>query len=167
MFLHSYQLMNNNLDLVESVIRNSKIIAFDCEYFDTSKTPGSPAIKINTEQLLKIGKMIGNNIHNEIIVFYNHDISKDKEEETSKIIAEMIWYINEGSLLKPSVDFEYYDVQKDADIIYYFKHDIVYKKWWVSLNKNKWIPVTINEYLSLLDDEITDHLISQIEKYHE
>lgn len=133
-----------DMEEVEPLIRNADIVSFDVSCIRQSDAPGNGNATPNGfygEEACQIVRYAGISDKLSSIGFYEINPASDKGEQTSHLVAQMMWYFLEGFYNRKK-DFPYKD--KDEYIKYRVlikenHHEIVFYKskksdrWWMEV----------------------------------
>lgn len=162
---------------IEPVLRDADIVSIDISSVRHSDAPANPYVSPNGlygEEICQLTWYAGLSDRVSSIGFYEYNPELDVRNQTSKLIAQMIWYFVEGFYnrkydvpKKNSSEFIKYNVTLQED-----KYEIVFYKskkserWWMeipyTLNKNSkferhhLLPCTYSDYKLACNNEIPD-----------
>lgn len=157
----------------EPFLRKANMVSFDLScirFADAPAVLGASAGGLEAEEAFALSRYAGmsNAVHS--IGFYGFDASRDTQQQTAQLVAQLIWYFTEGFYQrksefpeKDSNNWTRYIVPlKDAD------HDIVFFKspktdrWWMQIPDTRqtqghvWEPCSYSDYQVACHGEIPD-----------
>jgi formiminoglutamase len=166
-----------NIEAVEPFVRNADMVSFDISSVRQSDAPGNADASPNGfygEEACQIVRYAGMSDKLSSIGFYEVNPAFDKGEQTSQLVAQMIWYFIDGYYNRkhdfPMIDKE--DYIKYLVFIQDHKYEIVFFKskksdrWWMEVPcptnlRNKYerhylIPCSYSDYQTALREEMPD-----------
>ena len=179
LYFDTYRLGNvkANIEEVEPIVRNADMLSFDISSVRQSDAPGNKNASPNGfygEEVCQIIRYAGLSDKLSSIGFYEINPSFDKNEQTSHLLAQMIWYFIDGFYNRKN-DFPYlnpenykkYAVSIDED-----KHEIEFYKskksdrWWMKVpckttlqskyERHYLVPCSYNDYQTACKNDIPD-----------
>ena len=140
---HRLGVVRNEIEEVEPVLRNADILSVDISCVRLSDAPanfaGSPN-GFSGEEICKIMRYAGLSGRLSYLGVYEYEFSSDSNDQTAKLIAQMMWYFLEGHFnrikrLTPNEeDFMKYHVSMrdgEYDAIFYKNKQL--DKWWMEI----------------------------------
>ena len=187
MFFDAVRLGELKKDIAEAepILRDVDIASFDIAAIRRSDAPGNALANPNGfdgEQACALARYCGLSDKLSSFGIYNYLPSKDQEETTAQLIAQMCWYFFEGfSLRKGDYPFaRKEDYDKFTVLIQDGEHDLVFYKspysgrWWIQIpmsemlmenhNRHQLIPCSYNDYLEALEDEVPERWWRAVKK---
>jgi len=180
--------VRKNLEEVEPLVRNADLLSFDISSIRQSDAPGSQNASPNGlygEEACQIARYAGLSDKLTSIGFYEFCPSFDMGEQTSQLVAQMIWYFIDGYYNRKGDTPTRQSKETSAFIKYTvtlreFKNQIKFFKskksdrWWMEIPcptslKPKYerqilVPCSYNEYLAACQDEIPDKWLQAYRK---
>ena len=175
LFFDAYRLGEvKNLELVEPVMRDADLVSVDigaikANYAFANKNTSPNGF--NGEEICAVARYAG--LSDKVTSFgvFEYNSSFDVNNQTAKLIAQMIWYFIEGYNFRAK-DYPYTTKEKyqkfsvmfeDDDPISFYKSDRS-GRWWMEINlitDNKYkrhtlIPCTYKDYEDALDQKIPE-----------
>lgn len=96
-------LMRSNLDEVEPIVRNADMVSLDISAVRRPDAPGCPHNSSNGfygEEICQISKFVGLSDKLSSFGIYEYDPTLDFNNQTSQLIAHIIWYFVEGFVFR-------------------------------------------------------------------
>jgi formiminoglutamase len=167
-------IVRQNIEEVEPVLRDADMLSIDISAIRMADAPGRAGATPNGfsgEELCQIARYAGLSDKLTSIGIYEYNPHYDNQNQTSQLIAQMVWYFVEGyysrrgdfpinmnNFLKFTVKFEQYD------------HELVFwkskttERWWMELpygDKKKYarhqmVPCSYADYEMACKDELPD-----------
>lgn len=179
LYFDAYRLgwAQHNMQEIEPIVRNADIMTFDVSAIRQSEAPGNKNASPNGfygEQACQICRYAGLSDKLTSIGFYEVNPEMDRGEQTSHLLAQMIWYFIDGvnnrkkefpvgsrkNYLKYRVTLQ----EGDKEILFY-KSDKS-ERWWMDVpypshDKIKYerhllVPCSYNDYKTACEDEVPD-----------
>ena len=179
LFFDVYRLgyVRENLEEVEPIVRNADMLSFDISALRQSDAPGNKNSSPNGfygEEACRITRYAGLSDKLTSIGFYETNPLCDKNNQTTHLVAQMIWYFIDG----------YYNRKNDYPIgntaeytkfrvsIQEDKHEIIFHKsnksdkWWMNVpypdnkkikyERHCMVPCSYNDYQMACKDDVPD-----------
>jgi arginase family enzyme len=171
---HRLGMVRQNMEEVEPVLRDADMLSIDISAIRQADAPGHSQATPNGfsgEELCQIARYAGISDKLTSIGVYEYNASKDLNNQTSQLIAQMLWYFIEGfysrkgdfpinldEFLKFTVKFDEYD------------HELIFwkskatERWWMELpfgDKKKYarhqmVPCSYADYEMACKEELPD-----------
>ncbi len=105
LFFETYRvgLMRSNLDEVEPIVRNADMVSIDISAVRRPDAPGCPHNSSNGfygEEICQISKFVGLSDKLTSFGIYEYDPTLDFNNQTSQLIAHILWYFVEGFVFR-------------------------------------------------------------------
>lgn len=179
LFFDIYRLGNvrANIEEVEPIVRNADLVTFDISAIRQSDAPANGNASPNGfygEEVCKIARYAGMSDKLTSIGFYEVNPKLDRQEQTSHLVAQMIWYFIDGFYnrkhdfpLKEKENYIKYLVSikdhKDEIIFYKSKKS---DRWWMEIpiktnmkpkyERHYLVPCSYHDYQTACKDDIPD-----------
>jgi arginase family enzyme len=179
LFFDIYRLGNvrANIEEVEPIVRNADLVTFDISAIRQSDAPANGNASPNGfygEEVCKIARYAGMSDKLTSIGFYEVNPKLDRQEQTSHLVAQMIWYFIDGFYnrkhdfpLKEKENYIKYLVSikdhKDEIIFYKSKKS---DRWWMEIpiktnmkpkyERHYLVPCSYQDYQTACKDDIPD-----------
>ncbi len=172
-----------NPEMMEPVIRDADLMAFQIEALRHSDAPGqskpSPG-GFTMEEACQISRYAGMSDKLKSFGIFGYHQEWDVRGQTAQVIAQMIWYCLEGFYQRKG-DFpattdgltEYVVDMKDYDVPLVFWKSDKSGRWWFQLavkagrkpQRHRLIPCTYEDYRMACRDELPDRLIHAMRRF--
>ncbi len=179
LFFDSYRVgvIRNNLEEAEPLLRNADVLSVDISSVRQSDAPGNEHASPNGfygEEICRICRYAGMSDKLTSAGFYEINPVLDVNEQTSKLVAQMIWFLIEGFSLRKndhpraeSNDYQKYHVfnkKLDQEIVFYKSKKS--GRWWmevpcsantdVKYKRHYLIACSQKDYQTALEDNLPD-----------
>ncbi|MBU0488222.1 MAG: formimidoylglutamase [Bacteroidetes bacterium] len=178
LYFDAYRLgvVRSDMEEVEPIVRNADMLTFDVSAIRQSDAPGNGNASPNGfygEEACQITRYAGISDKLSCIGFFETNPIFDQHEQTSHLVAQMIWYFLEGFYnrkkdfpLRDKDDFLKYRVS-----ISNHKHEIVFYKskksdrWWMEVpfsdemskyERHHLVPCSYKDYEAAINEEMPD-----------
>ncbi|MBO7493053.1 MAG: formimidoylglutamase [Bacteroidales bacterium] len=178
LFFETYRvgLMRTNLEEVEPVVRNADMVSLDISAVRRPDAPGCPHNSSNGfygEEICQIAKFVGLSDKLSSFGIYEYDPTLDFNNQTSQLIAHILWYFVEGFLFrqgegqfKNKNDYRQFNISVTGalDEMVFFNSKKS-GRWWVIVpiyqkEKNQvqhyYLPCSKRDYQLACEDKISD-----------
>ena len=189
LYFDAYRLgeIRQNIEEVEPCLRNADFVSFDMGCIRISDNPsvisGSPN-GFSSEEACQIMRYAGISGRLESLGIYNYINLKEKNLQSEKLIAQMIWCFLEGFFhkmksFKPNDDdmIKYHISLRDGEFNTCFYKNKKLDKWWVEIplinpksqipNNNYFIPCSYNDYKTAVKGEIPERWWKAFQKMNQ
>jgi len=157
--------VKENIEDMEPVLRNSHLLSFDMNAVKYSDAPlnkiGSPNGLAGDEACL-LTRFAGMSTKLSSFGIYGFDERKDKDNMTSLLAAQMIWYFIDGYFLRKNEaalsdkhEFVEYHLQFTGNDIMFLKSKRS-NRWWMQLPDGNFEPCSYNDYILACENEIPE-----------
>ena len=168
--------MRRNLEEVEPVVRNADIVSLDISAVRRPDAPGCPHNSSNGfygEEICQISKYVGLSDKLSSFGIYEYDPTLDFNNQTSQLIAHILWYFVEGFLyrmndgqFKNKDDYRQFNVSVSGalDELVFF-NSRKSGRWWVIVPmyqkdsdhvQNYYLPCSKRDFDLACEDKISD-----------
>lgn len=174
-------LLRDDISLAEPLLRNTDFLSFDISAVKHSEAPGTLTVNPNglrSEEACQLAKYAG--LSEKICVFglFGINLLKDKDEITTKLSAQIIWYFLEGQTHKnneepnPSEKRIKYKVEvKDIEHPLVFLQCPETFRWWMEIQsvhgEKTLIACSDKEYQQASENEIPELWLKYVQKIDE
>jgi formiminoglutamase len=179
LYFDAYRLgeVRSSPEETEPVLRNADIVSFDVAAIRYADSPGCKNAGPNAfygEEACRIARYAGMSDKVSSVGFYEINPESDREAQTAKLTAQMIWYFIEGfyNRKKDYPAGEKTDYLKYRVVIRDSKHELIFYKsskterWWMDVpfpagKKNRYerhhlVPCSYKDYQTACNDEMPD-----------
>ena len=178
LFFETYRvgLMRRNLDEVEPVVRNADMVSLDISAVRRPDAPGCPHNSSNGfygEEICQIAKFVGLSDKLSSFGIYEYDPTLDFNNQTSQLIAHILWYFVEGFIFrqnegqfKNKSDYRQFNISVTGaleEMVFFNSQKS--GRWWVIVpmyQKGKdqvqhyYLPCSLRDYQLACEDKISD-----------
>ncbi len=178
LFFETYRVgaMRKDVEEVEPIVRNADMVSIDIAAVRRPDAPGCPHSSSNGfygEEICQIAKYAGLSDKLSSFGIYEYDPTMDYCNQTSQLIAHIIWYFVDGFLnrqaddqFKNRQDYRQYSIAVSGaldELIFFCSRKT--SRWWMSIpmiNKEKditqnyYLPCSKRDYQLACQDQIPD-----------
>ena len=178
LFFETYRVgvMRRNLEEVEPIVRNADMVSLDISAVRRPDAPGCPHNSSNGfygEEICQIAKFVGLSDKLTSFGIYEYDPTLDFNNQTSQLIAHILWYFVEGFIFRQSEgqfknknDYRQFNISVTGalDELVFF-NSRKSGRWWVIVpiyQKDKdqvqhyYLPCSQRDYQLACEDKISD-----------
>lgn len=188
LFFETYRVgsMRKDIEEVEPIVRNADMMSIDIAAVRRPDAPGNPHGSSNGfygEEICQIAKYAGLSDKLSSFGIYEFDPTLDYSNQTSQLIAHILWYFVEGYLNRPNdnqfkqkQDYRQYSIAVSgalSELVFFCsKHT---GRWWMlvpMINKEKditqhyYLPCSKRDYLLACEDQIPDRWWKAYNKFN-
>jgi arginase family enzyme len=191
LYFDAYRLgyVRRDLEEVEPIVRNADLISFDVSSIRQSDAPGNANASPNGfygEEACQIVRYAGLSDKLSSIGFYEVNPAFDQGEQTSHLVAQMIWYFIDGYALRKK-DMPDRQRKESGEYLKYvvtikdFKNEIVFFKskksdrWWMEVpcpaglqmkyERQFLVPCSYKDYQAACEDEMPEKWWQAYQKF--
>jgi arginase family enzyme len=157
--------VKEHLEDMEPVLRSSDMLSFDLNAVKYSDAPmnkqGSPN-GFAGDEACTLTRFAGMSTQLSSFGIFGYDETKDKDDMTATLAAQMIWYFIDGYYLRKQEaaltdknEFIEYHLQFTGNDISFIKSKRS-NRWWMQLPNGNYEPCSYNDYLMASENEIPE-----------
>lgn len=169
-------LMRQNMEEVEPIVRNADMVSIDIAAVRRPDAPGCPHASSNGfygEEICQIAKYAGVSDKLSSFGIYEYDPTLDYNNQTSQLIAHILWYFVEGFLnrqkdddFKNKQNYKQYSVDVSGtltEMVFYCSR--ISGRWWMQVPmrnpktgavQNYYLPCSKRDYDLACEDMVSD-----------
>ena len=175
--------LRSKIDEVEPLLRDADLMAFNITAIRQSDAPAQKAASPNGlfgEEACQISRYAGMSDKLSSIGFYGFEKEKDRANQSSQLVAQMVWYFLDGFYNRKH-DFpkstdnlvEYIVDQKDLDHQIIFWKSTKSGRWWMQVptksrkkfERHLLIPCSHQDYVTASQGELPERLINAYQRF--
>ena len=169
-------LLRRSLEEVEPIVRNADMVSLDISAVRRPDAPGCPHNSSNGfygEEICQIAKFVGLSDKLSSFGIYEYDPTLDFNNQTSQLIAHILWYFVEGFLFRQSEghfknkkDYRQFNISVTGALEeMVFFNSKKSDRWWVIVPmyqkgkdqvQNYYLPCSRRDYQLACEDKISD-----------
>ncbi len=165
--------VREHLEDMEPVLRASDLFSFDLSavrYPDAIINSNGSPNGFTGEEACLLSRYAG--MSNQLTSYgiYGYNSSKDINDMTAKLIAQMIWYFIDGyqvskteALLSDIEDFVTFHISFTDNDTVFIKSKRT-NRWWMKMPDQTYVPCAYNDYLMASNDEIPERWLREQER---
>lgn len=177
-------LMRRNLEEVEPLVRNADMVSLDISAVRRPDAPGCPNNSSNGfygEEICQIAKYVGLSDKLSSFGIYEYDPTLDCNDQTSQLIAQILWYFVEGFVFRQNDgqfrnrnNYRQFNISvSGAPEELVFFHSRKSDRWWVLVpmyqkDKDKvqhyYLPCSKRDYDLACEDKISERWLKTYHK---
>lgn len=188
LFFDTYRLglIKADIEEVEPIVRNCDVMSFDVSAIRHSDSPGNKNASPNgffADEACQITRFAGLSDKMSCIGFFENNPKVDKNNSTSHIVAQMMWYfiegysnrLNELNIRHKSGYLKYTVSLKNDEYEIVFYKSQRSERWWMEVpfpiadpkkvERRMLVPCSYNDYLTAMKDEMPDRWWQTHNKY--
>jgi arginase family enzyme len=157
--------VREHMEDMEPVLRSSSLFSFDMNAIKYSDAPmnktGSPN-GFRGDEACMLTRYAGMSDRMRSMGIYGYDESKDRDQMTATLIAQMIWYFVDGYMVRQNEaelsdknEFIEYHLQFTGNDILFIKSKRS-NRWWMQLPDGSYEPCSYADYLQASENDIPE-----------
>ncbi len=161
--------LREDLGLAEPCLRDSEVLLFNCDSLSAAEAgymTGISSSGLTVMEACQLFRYAGASQSMNVISIYGYNYESDENGLTANSMAQMIWYLMEGSMLKEDPErstLTQYIVQpKDNDHLLKFYKSEVSGRWWIENRSGGKIPCSYQDYRKACEDDYSGIVIRSI-----
>lgn len=161
--------LKDDLSLAEPCIRDSEVVVFNCDSMSAAEAgyvtgmSGSGFTAIEACQLFRYA---GASQSIFSVGVYGYSMEMDQSGMMANSIAQMIWYLLEGSMLREDPDksvLTQYNVQsKDHEHIILFYKSELSGRWWIEGKSGRKVPCSYRDYRRACEEDYSELIVKSV-----
>ncbi len=174
--------VRKNVQEAEPMVRQMQMVSFDLSSLKYVYAPAAADAGpngLNGEDACSIMRYAGMSDYVSSLGLYGYCYQKDKDQQTARLLAQMIWYFSDGFYNRkydfPEIDhkhfLQYIVHLKDSDHELRFLKSRKSDRWWMSVpaqglpNEIAIVPCSYNDYQAACRDEIPERWLKAVLRY--
>lgn len=158
-----------DISLAEPCLRDAEAVLFDVNSLhaaETGRLIGRSTSGLTTIEACQLFRYAGASQHVRTVGIYGFDASEDPGSLLANQLAQMIWYLLEGSLLREDPEksrlTEYHVDVKDMDqTLVFFKSEVT-GRWWVQGHAGQKAACSYQDYRRAIDADYSDTVMRSL-----
>jgi len=161
--------LREELNLAEPCIRDSEVLIFNCDSMSAAEAgyitgmSGSGLTVIEACQLFRYAGAAQSLFSAGI---YGYSNEADESGMMSNAIAQMIWYLLEGSTLREDPEkaqlTEYHVQSKDHEHAFLFYKSELSGRWWIENKAGRKVPCAYQDYRKACEEDYSELIIRSV-----
>lgn len=161
--------LREDLSLAEPCIRDSDALIFNCDSMNASEAgymtgmSGSGLTVIEACQLFRYAGA-AQSLHS--VGIYGYSMESDSSGMMANAIAQMIWYLLEGSTLREDPEktilTQYHVQSKDQDYVLLFYKSEVSGRWWIQNKAGRKVPCSYQDYRKACEEDYSELIVRSV-----
>ncbi|HXR79619.1 MAG TPA: hypothetical protein VN763_01825 [Saprospiraceae bacterium] len=161
--------LKDDLSLAEPCIRDSGVMIFNCDSMSAAEVgyitgmSGSGFSVIEACQLFRYAGAAQSLYSTGI---YGYSLEADHSGMMANAIAQMIWYLLEGSMLREDPEkshlTQYFVQAKDHEHVIQFYKSELSGRWWLESKSGRKVPCSYKDYRRACEEDYSDLIIKSV-----
>lgn len=161
--------LREDLSLAEPCIRDSDALIFNSDSINASEAgymtgmSGSGLTVIEACQLFRYAGA-AQSLHS--VGIYGYSMESDSSGMMANAIAQMIWYLLEGSTLREDPEktilTQYHVQSKDQDHVLLFYKSEVSGRWWIQNKAGRKVPCSYQDYRKACEEDYSELIVKSV-----
>lgn len=161
--------LREDLSLAEPCIRDSDTLIFNCDSMSAAEAgymTGMSGSGLTVIEACQLFRYAGAAPSLSTVGIYGYSVASDESGMMANAMAQMIWYMLEGSTLREDPDksplTEYHVQSRDYEhILIFFKSEIT-GRWWLQDRTGRKVPCSFRDYRNACAEEYSDLIIRSV-----
>lgn len=161
--------IREELNLAEPCIRDSNVMLFNCDSMSAAEAGymiGMSASGLTVIEACQLFRYAGAAQSLWSVGIYGYDLAADDSGMMANGLAQMIWYLIEGSTLREDPDHtpltQYHVQSKDHEHILVFYKSELSGRWWLEDKSGRKVPCSYRDYRNACAEEYSDLIIKSV-----
>jgi hypothetical protein len=161
--------LKDELALAEPCIRDSDAMIFHCDSMSASEAgymTGMSGSGFTVIEACQLFRYAGASQSLQSVGIYDYAPDHDVTGMMANAIAQMIWYLLEGSMLREDPEqspLTQYNVQsKDHDQTIVFYKSEISGRWWIEARSGKKVPCSYRDYRRACEEDYSDVIVRSV-----
>jgi hypothetical protein len=161
--------LREELNLAEPCIRDSEVMIFNTDSMSAAEAgyiTGMSASGLTTIEACQLFRYAGaaQGLHS--VGIYGYAPEADDSGMMSNALAQMIWYLLEGSTLREDPEqstlTQYHVQAKDSDHILLFYKSELSGRWWIENKAGRKVPCSYRDYRKACEEDYSELIIKSV-----
>jgi hypothetical protein len=161
--------LREELNLAEPCIRDSDILIFNCDSMSAAEAgyiTGMSASGLTTIEACQLFRYAGAAQGLFSVGIYGYTPEADESGMMGNALAQMIWYLLEGSTLREDPEqsqlTQYHVQSKDHDhVLLFFKSELS-GRWWIENKAGRKVPCSYRDYRKACEEDYSELIIKSV-----
>jgi len=161
--------LREDISLAEPCIRDSESMVFHCDSLSASETGyiiGMSSSGISVIEACQLFRYAGAAQSLSTVGIYGYSLDLDESGMVANGIAQMIWYLLEGSTLREdparSPMTQYIVQSKDHEHTLNFYKSEISGRWWIENKSGRKVPCSYNDYRKACEEDYSPLVIKSV-----
>ncbi len=161
--------LREDLSLAEPCIRDSDAVLFHCDSMSAAEAghmTGMSGSGLSVIEACQLFRYAGAAQHLFSLGVYGYVPESDTSGMLANSIAQMIWYLLEGSMLREDPEksplTQYFVQAKDHDQVIQFYKSEQSGRWWIAGKSGRKIPCSYTDYRRACEEDYSDVIIKSV-----
>ncbi len=161
--------LREDIGLAEPCIRDSEAMIFNCDSLSASEAgymTGMSSSGLSIMEACQLFRYAGATQSLSSVGIYGYNAGSDMTGLTANAIAQMIWYLLEGSTLREdpekSLLTKYMVQSKDSDHTLLFYKSEISGRWWIENKSGNKVPCSYQDYRKACEEDYSPIVIKSV-----
>jgi hypothetical protein len=161
--------VREDLSLAEPCIRDSGALIYHCDSLSAAEAgylTGMSGSGLSVMEACQLFRYAGAAQSLSTIGIYGYAIDSDESGLMANALAQMIWYMLEGSTLREdpekSILTQYVVQSKDNEHTLLFHKSEISGRWWITNKTGRKVPCSYHDYRKACEEEYSDLIIRSV-----
>lgn len=164
--------LKEDISFAEPCLRDSDVVLFHCDSLcaaDAGFLTGMSSSGLTIAEACQLFRYAGGGQSLSSLGIYGYQYEADDKSFTANIIAQMIWYLLEGSMLREdpekSILTEYVIQSKDSEHSFHFYKSEISGRWWIANRLGRKLPCAYHDYRKACEEDYSGVVLRAVMGY--
>lgn len=161
--------LREDLNLAEPCIRDSNALLFNCDSMGAAEAgyiTGMSGSGLSVIEACQLFRFAGAALSLNSVGIYGYSLESDVSGMMGNAIAQMIWYLLEGSVLREDPEkspmTQYHVQSKDHEHALLFYKSEISGRWWIENKNGRKIACSYHDYRKACEEDYSDLIIKSV-----
>lgn len=161
--------LKEDISLAEPCIRDSESLIFNCDSMSAAEAgyiTGVSGSGFSVIEACQLFKYAGASQSLSTVGVYGYAMEQDGSGMMANSIAQMIWYMLEGSLLREDPDksqlTQYFVQSKDSEHALHFYKSENSGRWWIANKAGRKVPCSYRDYRRACEEDYSEVILKSV-----
>lgn len=161
--------LRDDLSLAEPCIRDSEVMIFHCDSMSAAEAgyiTGMSGSGLSVIEACQLFRYAGAAESLFSVGVYGYAMEADASGMMANSLAQMIWYLLEGSMLREdpekSILTQYFVQSKDHEQVILFYKSEISGRWWIENKDGRKVPCSYRDYRRACEEDYSDRIVKSV-----